>query len=152
MLALVRNGSISVYPYTVTDLRRANPNTGLPNFPDDAALEAFGVFRVSPSTPLAYNERTQVLVEDAPVFNTDDQRWTQVWSVRDITADELQAKLDKKSGAIRTARNAKLVASDWTQLADSPVDVAAWATYRQELRDITAQVDFPWDVTWPIAP
>lgn len=152
MFALVKNGSISVYPYTVTDLRRANPNTGLPNFPDDAALEMFKVFRVFFSTPLEYDERTQVLVEDMPVFNTADQRWTQVWSVRDMTTDELQAKLDTKSSAIRAARNGKLIASDWTQLADSPADVAAWAAYRQELRDITAQVDFPWDVTWPIAP
>jgi hypothetical protein len=152
MLALVKNGSISIYPYTVTDLRKANPNTGLPNFPDDAALEAFDVFRVSLSTPLAYNERTQVLVENSPVLNSTSSRWEQVWSVRDMTADELQTKINTKSDDIRLARNAKLIASDWTQLADSPVDVAAWAIYRQELRDITAQVDFPWNVTWPIAP
>jgi hypothetical protein len=152
MLALVKNGSISIYPYTVTDLRKANPNSGLPNFPTDAALEAFGVFRVSPSTPLAYNERTQVLIEDAPVLNSTSAKWEQMWSVRDMTADELQAKINTKSGEIRAARNGKLAASDWTQLADSPADVAAWAAYRQELRDITAQVDFPWDVTWPIAP
>jgi hypothetical protein len=152
MLALVKSGSISIYPYTVTDLRKANPNSGLPNFPDDAALEAFNVFRVSLSAPLSYNERTQVLVENEPVLNSTSAKWEQTWSVRDMTADELQAKIDTKSGEIRAARNAKLVASDWTQLADSPADVAAWAAYRQALRDVTAQVDFPWGVTWPEQP
>ena len=86
------------------------------------------------------------------MFNTADQRWTQVWSVRDITADELQAKLDTKSGAIRTVRNAKLIASDWTQIADSTADKPTWATYRQALRDVTVQEGFPWNVTWPEAP
>ena len=31
----------------------------------------------------------------------------------------------------------------------APVDKAAWAAYRQELRDITAQAGFPWNVQWP---
>lgn len=39
-----------------------------------------------------------------------------------------------------------------TQVADAPVDKAAWATYRQALRDITAQQGFPWNVTWPEQP
>lgn len=37
-------------------------------------------------------------------------------------------------------RNAKLAASDWTQLPDVPlteVQKQAWATYRQKLRDMT---------------
>jgi|SaaInlV_120m_DNA_3_1039746.scaffolds.fasta_scaffold00519_15 hypothetical protein len=54
--------------------------------------------------------------------------------------------------AARQQRNTLLVASDWTQVADAPVDQAAWATYRQELRDITNQEAFPSDVTWPVAP
>ena len=36
-------------------------------------------------------------------------------------------------------RNNKLLASDWTQLSDSPLSdskKAEWATYRQALRDI----------------
>lgn len=52
----------------------------------------------------------------------------------------------------RNKRNALLTESDWTQVADAPVDQAAWATYRQALRDITAQAGFPTDVVWPIEP
>ena len=29
---------------------------------------------------------------------------------------------------------------------------AAWATYRQALRDVTAQDGFPWTITWPAQP
>ena len=53
---------------------------------------------------------------------------------------------------VRQERNALLVSSDWTQVADAPVDQAAWATYRQELRDITSQETFPNEVTWPVPP
>jgi hypothetical protein len=40
---------------------------------------------------------------------------------------------------MRNERNALLIASDWTQAADDPTgNAAAWATYRQELRDAPA--------------
>ena len=53
---------------------------------------------------------------------------------------------------VRAERNAKLVSSDWTQVADAPVSKEDWAVYRQELRDITIQESFPNDVTWPTEP
>ena len=53
---------------------------------------------------------------------------------------------------VRATRDAKLSECDWTQVADAPVDKAVWATYRQALRDITAQSGFPWTVEWPDAP
>jgi hypothetical protein len=37
---------------------------------------------------------------------------------------------------IRLWRNNRLKQTDWTQLADAPVDSEAWAVYRQQLRDI----------------
>lgn len=39
---------------------------------------------------------------------------------------------------IKAQRDRLLFASDWTQLPDSPVDSAAWAVYRQQLRDFPA--------------
>ena len=50
-------------------------------------------------------------------------------------------------------RNTLLVESDWTQLPDVPlVTKLAWAEYRQLLRDITDQVNYPSNITWPIKP
>lgn len=54
--------------------------------------------------------------------------------------------------ATRARRNALLAASDWTQLPDVPRKTrAAWAAYRQALRDITAQPD-PHQPQWPAPP
>ena len=39
----------------------------------------------------------------------------------------------------RARRDNLLSQTDWTQVADAPVDQTAWATYRQALRDITDQ-------------
>jgi hypothetical protein len=40
---------------------------------------------------------------------------------------------------MRQERNALLQESDWTQTADNPIsNKAAWATYRQQLRDFPA--------------
>jgi hypothetical protein len=54
--------------------------------------------------------------------------------------------------AARLKRNALLAASDWTQLADAPVDKTSWAIYRQALREAPQQPGFPSDVVWPEAP
>lgn len=62
------------------------------------------------------------------------------------------AKDAEQAKAVREQRTQKLKDSDWTQVADAPVDKAAWATYRQALRDVTAQQGFPWEVTWPTEP
>jgi hypothetical protein len=53
---------------------------------------------------------------------------------------------------IRAERDSKLVESDWTQVLDAAVDQVAWATYRQALRDIPQQDDFPNTVVWPEQP
>ena len=58
----------------------------------------------------------------------------------------------EQAKSVRTSRNDKLKECDWTQIADSTADKTAWATYRQALRDITAQAGFPWAVDWPKAP
>jgi len=54
----------------------------------------------------------------------------------------------------RNRRNTLLTESDWTQVADAPVDKAAWATYRQALRDIPTHANFPnlTETDWPTKP
>lgn len=58
----------------------------------------------------------------------------------------------EQAKAVREQRTQKLKDTDWTQVADAPVDKAAWAVYRQALRDITAQAGFPWTIEWPTQP
>jgi hypothetical protein len=58
----------------------------------------------------------------------------------------------EQAASVRASRTQKLNDCDWTQIADSTADKAAWATYRQALRDITGQAGFPWTITWPESP
>jgi len=71
------------------------------------------------------------------------------------TAEE-KAEIDKqKATQVRSQRSVKLAECDWTQLNDTPLDNPAkveWTTYRQALRDITAQAGFPHNVVWPVKP
>jgi hypothetical protein len=54
---------------------------------------------------------------------------------------------------VRAERDRLLAASDWTQLPDVPEATRlAWATYRQALRDVPKQKDFPANVVWPTKP
>ena len=151
MHALIENGAVKQYPYNLAQLKQANPNCSFPKNPGDDVLEAFGMQRVFFSTPPAVSSE-QVLEEQTPVFDTDAQRWSQVWSVRDMTEEEIAARNAAQAASIRASRNDKLAECDWTQLPDAPVDQAAWAIYRQALRDVTVQDGFPWNVTWPQEP
>ena len=78
--------------------------------------------------------------------------------VIELTAEEVaelearQEAYDLDLGQVRAQRNGMLSGCDWTQMADSPADAAAWATYRQELRDIPQTYDRVSEVVWPDPP
>ena len=59
---------------------------------------------------------------------------------------------DALAAAARAQRDSLLKQSDWTQLSDAPVDQAAWAAYRQALREVPDQPAFPLTIEWPTAP
>lgn len=85
-------------------------------------------------------------------IDSDNQQVIVVRSVVPWAQAEIDAETAGQAAQVRAERNAKLTASDWTQVADAPVNKAAWATYRQALRDISDQAGFPWTVTWPEMP
>jgi hypothetical protein len=59
---------------------------------------------------------------------------------------------DTQWALVRDERNQKLQASDWTQMPDVTIpNKTEWATYRQELRDVTNQPD-PFSIVWPTPP
>lgn len=56
---------------------------------------------------------------------------------------------------IRGERFMRLLASDWTQLPDTQLDQAQknrWTKYREDLRNVTKQKDFPNKINWPEEP
>ena len=64
----------------------------------------------------------------------------------DEVADELYLT------RLRYWRDTELARTDWTQVADAPADKAAWATYRQALRDLPASNKDPRKIDLPVAP
>jgi len=65
--------------------------------------------------------------------------------------------LDQNMAVVDVSKNRQrlLYATDWTQIPNGPLTTAqqqAWATYRQELRDIPSQSGYPFNVIWPTPP
>jgi hypothetical protein len=62
---------------------------------------------------------------------------------------------EKLSANIRQQRDSLLFQSDWTQTLDAPLTEekrAEWALYRQKLRDISLQDEFPLNIVWATPP
>ena len=145
------DGSVDRYPYTLTDLRRSVPNVSFPAVITDEVAADFNVYPVTPAEQPALDhtlnfDRIAVLRDGA---------WIEEWTSTPATAEEIAERTTAKTGAVRAQRNDLLAESDWTQLADSPFDAdskAAWALYRETLRMVPQQADFPWNVDWPDKP
>lgn len=72
-----------------------------------------------------------------------------------VMEDAAQRAGNEAISRMRRIRNRLLTESDWTQMPDAPLDDetrAAWAVYRQALRDIPQTTDEPDDVIWPAQP
>ena len=69
--------------------------------------------------------------------------------------DKVAQKTQAAWSQLRTERNARLAASDYTQLQDAHLSAekkSAWADYRQALRDLPENATDPTQVTWPVSP
>ena len=150
MLIRIENGFPIENPVDEYNFRALFPAVSFPRYlsSDDVEPYGFGFYEYSQTPSLA---KYQKAVEGTPV-RKEDKVWYQNWEVVDMDASEKLAADKEKEHSVRNFRNYKLSLCDWTQLPDSPADHETWATYRQELRDVTAQPGFPWDVVWPEAP
>ena len=63
-----------------------------------------------------------------------------------------QKEIGRSWHNLRKERDYLLSECDWTQVPDAPVDSAAWAVYRQQLRDLPANTTDPRNVVWPEPP
>jgi len=112
-------------------------------------MEAIGVDPVLEG-PQATPTRYQVAYRDG--VQEIGGQWFTKYSVSDMDADAKAATDAAQATSVRQQRDDKLSKCDWTQVADAPVDKAAWATYRQALRDLPKEAGFPWTIIWPTEP
>jgi hypothetical protein len=133
-----------IYPFTLTDLRHKHTNVTWSRHIDTQTANEFYCYPVieteRPIAPIG-----QHVVRAHPKLV--DGIWYEMWEIRNYTDSEIETQWD----SIRFMRNQMLKDSDWTQLRDAPVDIEAWAIYRQSLRDITTQT-YPFSVVWPDVP
>lgn len=121
------------------DYKKLFPKTSFPaTGPNDEFLAENNAKRVSVFKP--HDRDTEKLVACEPYVEGD---FIYTVEVANKTQDDLAAEVASKAANLRAARDQALKASDWTQVADAPVDKEAWATYRQALRDL------PDDENWP---
>lgn len=144
--AKIVNSHIAEYPLTQSDIISKHPNTSFPvpfELPDGYAM----VHNTIPPEP----GPLQTVREVGPRF--EDGQWYQCWSIDEISDEEMAVKREYMAATARNARNMLLAETDWTQGKDIPDSVSIkWAPYRQALRDVTLQDDFPFEVLWPEKP
>lgn len=146
--AKVNNGQVEQYPLSLTDIRVQMPNVSFAANVSNEELEQFGYFLVTPTDEPAF-DYTKNVVRGAVA---GDSGLVESWQETAASQDEVAERVANKSNEVRAERDAKLASSDWTQVADATVDKAAWATYRQALRDIPQQAGFPYNVIFPVTP
>ena len=131
------------------EVRSLYPNTSFPSQWTPALVEELGLDPVF-ETPAPTVTRYQTAYKDG--VEQVAGKWVWKWSISEMDDAAKAAKDAEAAKAVRADRDKRLADSDWTQVADAPVDKAAWAAYRQGLRDVPAQAGFPYDITWPSKP
>ena len=142
-------------------------NTSFPRVWGENVREAIGIDPVlitpKPESTGAYKHYTRNGAEQDANGN-----WVQAWVERDMFSDytddnsvvhtkaeqetEYQARLDATAAeSVRTERDSRLALTDFHGLTDNTMS-AEMTTYRQALRDVPQQGDFPTEIDWPVEP
>lgn len=91
--------------------------------------------------------------EIGPYEKPEDKMSPELKEKIEVMKKERPLTIKKRN--IREQRNQILTLTDWTQVPDSPItdDIKQqWKTYRQLLREVPQQKNFPDYVDWPDAP
>ena len=156
---------------TQGEIRRSMPNTSLPRVWTASICDSLGIDPVLAAPAPAASGEYKVVSRNG-VTQDANGNWVEAYVERDMFADYVdedgvtvtkasqeEAYTTTKDAEAATAARAerdKLIAScDWMAIKafEGGTTVSAdWATYRQALRDVTAQEGFPNDITWPEKP
>ena len=150
MYALITNGEVEKYPYSIGLLRKDNPNTSFTKKPKDAILAYYGVYPVMETNPTVGADQKLVKSWTPELVSGE---WVLNHQAVDMTAEEVAERDGVIASNVREKRNTLLAATDYFALTDVTMD-APMTTYRQALRDITSHADFPNldDADWPTKP
>ena len=102
-------------------------------------------------------------IEPRPEFNVFTQRIemnqiehpmqpTVGWTIIELTEEERASTIEKFKGFYREQRNRLILETDHWMMSDTPEPTQAQLDYRQALRDVPAQAEFPQNIVWPTKP
>jgi len=129
---LIRVGKLTSQEYTAADLTAAS------------------IVEVADLNEAPVESASEKILQ--PVLQPDGT-WKEAWFEVETTEERKAANTYNKSQSVKRGRDYLLSNTDWTQMPDVTLpNKAAWATYRQALRDITNQASYPWNLTWPTPP
>ena len=156
------NGNIK----TMNDIRVEYSNTSLPSVWDEGIYDMLGIdpiFEGPQPTLTRYETSYRDGIQEV------NGKWYTKYSIGPVFVDLLDgdgnvaataaalnaayvSSIDStQAHQVRTTRNIKLAETDWRFRSDLTPS-QEWKDYCQELRNISAQEGFPWDITWPDAP
>ena len=136
----IRNRSTGAV-ITDSQLRADNPGTSFPKQLTAGILDGFGYDPVLNGAAATVSGPYERSVRDG--VEQIDGQWFTKYIVGPVFADSdeetaYRTSIDNQAAInVRTERDRKLAASDWTVLTDSPLsdtDKAAWTSYRESLQ------------------
>ena len=152
-------------------IRKLHPNTSLPRVWTADICEFLGIDPVLAAPAPAPSSEYKVVSRNG-VTQDANGNWVYAYTERDMFSDYVNdegvtvtkaeqeqaytaRKNEEAATAVRSERDKLLASCDWMAVrafeAGSAVSTE-WATYRQALRDVTAQAGFPNTITWPTQP
>jgi hypothetical protein len=132
--------------------------------PENVEVETEGVATAeAPFVDPNFDPLHVPVVEDQPQYDLFTQRIemnmiedpmqpTVGWTIYDLTSEEQAEVLEFQKGAMRYDRAILLQETDHWVMSDTPEPTQAQLDYRQALRDVPAQAEFPRNIVWPTKP
>lgn len=156
---------------TQGEIRRSMPNTSLPRVWTADICEFLGIDPVLAAPAPAPSGEYKVVSRNGVVQDANGN-WVEAYVEQDMFADYVDedgvtvtkasqeeaytARKDAEAAtAARATRDGLIASCDWMAIKafEGGTTVSTeWATYRQALRDVSAQAGFPNDITWPEKP
>ena len=156
---------------TQGEIRRSMPNTSLPRVWTADICEFLGIDPVLAAPAPAPSGEYKVVSRNGVVQDANGN-WVEAYVERDMFSDYVNdegvtvtkaeqeqaytaRKNEEAATAVRAERDKLIASCDWMAIKafEGGTTVSTeWATYRQALRDVSAQAGFPNDITWPEKP
>ena len=158
MYVMLKDGNPSEWPVNHDRVRHENPNVSFPTNMKDVNLSLYGFYPFRLADAASHDPKFQKAVEIQPVLS--DGTYVQTWQIDELYTTEQKAtkqaeieaeRLVSLAATERAKRDELLAETDYLALSDTTLS-SAMTTYRQQLREVPQQAEFPNTISWPTKP